>query len=60
MSRDQKRKKEITDTYRVKIAVTVVIPWVKEINELEKLVGGIEIFGAHAVEMESVDKIWFL
>ena len=24
----------------------------KEINELEKLVGGIEIFAAHAVEME--------
>jgi hypothetical protein len=52
MCLEAKQKNTITDTYRkdgVKIAVVL---WVKEINEFEKLVGGIEIFAAHAVEME--------
>jgi hypothetical protein len=47
VSRDIKK-----DTYRKDGVKIAVILWVKEINELEKLVGGIEIFAAHAVEME--------
>ena len=50
MSRDG-NKKEIADTYYRKDGVkTAVIPWLKEFNE--KLVGGIKILAAHAVEME--------
>ena len=41
-----------TDTYRKDRIKIEIIPWVKEIDKLEKLVGGIEIFDAHAVEME--------
>ena len=66
-------KKEITDYHKDGIKIGV-IAWVKEINEFDKLVSGIEIFAAHAVEMEmdsrgeyeSVDsvqvciKVWFL
>ena len=51
MSRDQKNG-EITNTYREDGVKIGVITRVKKINELEKLVGGIEIFEAHAVEME--------
>lgn len=63
-----------TNTYRKDGVKKGVIPWVKKINELDKLVDGIKILPAHAVEMEMdrggenecVDsihiriKVWFL
>ena len=65
---------KIRDTYRKDGVKIGIIPLVKETNELKKLVDGIEILPAHAVEMEMdsggenecVDgiqvciKVWFL
>ena len=46
------KKKQTIDSYREDGIKIAIIPWVKEINEPEKLADCIGNFGAHAVEME--------
>ena len=52
MFREYIYKDNKNKTYRKDGIKIAIIPRIKEINELQEFVGGIEIFSAHAVEME--------